>query len=93
MAKKKTENSDEEIKQFENLEQTKIKPQKLSPEEIEKKKKRNEKNWIQCSLPKQNGKDRFVKQNNLNIKFILIFFSGINCDNSFGNIHSAVLLS
>ena len=40
MAKKKTsENSDEEIKQFENLEQTKIKPQKLSPEEIEKKKK------------------------------------------------------
>ena len=40
MAKKKTsENSDEEINQFENLEQTKIKPQKLSPEEIEKKKK------------------------------------------------------
>src|SRR3989338_9411552 len=39
MAKKKTENSDEEIKQFENLEQTKIKPKKLSPEEIEKKKK------------------------------------------------------
>src|SRR3989338_1779780 len=39
MAKKKTENSDEEINQFENLEQTKIKPQKLSPEEIEQKKK------------------------------------------------------